>query len=80
MMIKGLLGKKLGMTTVFDETGNQRQCTVIHVEPNIVTQVRTEERDGYAAIQLGMGFTLIGVGGLRGLNRTAKIEVLRAGK
>jgi large subunit ribosomal protein L3 len=55
MMIKGLLGKKLGMTTVFDETGNQRQCTVIHVEPNIVTQVRTEERDGYAAIQLAFG-------------------------
>ncbi len=54
-MIKGLLGKKLGMTTVFDETGNQRQCTVIHVEPNIVTQVRTEERDGYAAIQLAFG-------------------------
>ena len=54
-MIKGLLGKKLGMTTVFDETGNQRQCTVIHVEPNIVTQVRTEERDGYAAIQLALG-------------------------
>ena len=54
-MVKGLLGKKLGMTTVFDEVGNQLPCTVIEVDPNVVTQVRTEDRDGYSAIQLAYG-------------------------
>ncbi len=54
-MVKGLLGKKLGMTTVFDEAGNQLPCTVIQVDPNVVTQVRTDEKDGYSAIQLAYG-------------------------
>jgi large subunit ribosomal protein L3 len=54
-MVKGLLGKKLGMTTVFDEAGNQLPCTVIQVEPNVVTQVRSDDRDGYAAAQLAYG-------------------------
>lgn len=54
-MVKGLLGKKLGMTTVFDEAGNQVPCTVIQVDPNVVTQVRTDEKDGYSAIQLAYG-------------------------
>ena len=54
-MAKGLLGKKLGMTSVFDEAGNQLPCTVVEVQPNIVTQVRTVESDGYAAVQVGVG-------------------------
>lgn len=54
-MVQGLLGKKLGMTTVFDDLGNQLSCTVIQVEPNVVTQVRTNERDHYEAIQLAYG-------------------------
>ena len=54
-MVKGLLGKKLGMTTVFDEAGNQLPCTVIQVDPNVVTQVRTDERDHYEAVQLAYG-------------------------
>lgn len=54
-MAKGLLGKKLGMTSVFDEDGNHLPCTVIEVRPNVVTQVRTEEKDGYAALQLAYG-------------------------
>ncbi len=54
-MVKGLLGKKLGMTTVFDEAGNQVPCTVIQVDPNVVTQVRTDEKDGYSSIQLAYG-------------------------
>lgn len=48
-----LMGKKIGMTTVFDETGATVPCTVIHVEPNVVTQVKTTETDGYEAVQLG---------------------------
>jgi large subunit ribosomal protein L3 len=49
----GLLGKKLGMTSVFDETGQVIPCTVIEAGPCFVTQIRTKERDGYEAIQLG---------------------------
>lgn len=54
-MSSGLLGKKLGMTSVFDSDGNQIGCTVIEVQPNVVTQVRTTERDGYDAVQLATG-------------------------
>jgi large subunit ribosomal protein L3 len=52
-MVDALLGKKLGMTQVFTETGVTVPVTVIQVEPNHVTQVKTPERDGYAAVQLG---------------------------
>lgn len=48
-----LMGEKVGMTQVFDKTGNRIVCTVISVKPNKVTQVKTKERDGYQAIQLG---------------------------
>lgn len=48
----GLIGKKIGMTSVFDSTGKNIPCTVIEAGPCVVTQVRTEERDGYAAVQL----------------------------
>jgi large subunit ribosomal protein L3 len=53
--MSGILGRKVGMTTVFDEAGNQTVCTVIEAGPCPVTQVRTGERDGYAAVQLGFG-------------------------
>lgn len=48
-----LMGKKLGMTHLFDDKGNLVVCTVIEVEPNVVVQVKTKESDGYNAIQLG---------------------------
>jgi large subunit ribosomal protein L3 len=51
----GLLGKKLGMTSIFDETGQVIPCTVIEAGPCYVTQIKTRERDGYEAIQLGFG-------------------------
>jgi large subunit ribosomal protein L3 len=51
----GLLGKKLGMTSIFDEQGEVIPCTVIEAGPCYVTQVRTVELDGYSAIQLGFG-------------------------
>ncbi len=54
-MSKGIIGKKIGMTTVFDGLGNQIPCTVVEVSPNVVTQVRTPEVDGYSAVQLGYG-------------------------
>jgi large subunit ribosomal protein L3 len=47
-----LIGKKVGMTNVFDDLGNNRAVTVIEVEPNVITQIKTEENDGYNAVQL----------------------------
>jgi len=48
-----LMGKKKGMTRIFDESGNLITCTVILAQPNVVVQVKDEERDGYKAVQLG---------------------------
>ena len=52
-MAKGILGKKLGMTQIFDENGNLVPVTVIDVTPNVVLQKKTVENDGYEAVQLG---------------------------
>ena len=49
----GLLGKKIGMTSVFSAEGKNIPCTVIEVGPCVVTQVKSEEKDGYKAVQLG---------------------------
>ncbi len=50
--MSGLIGKKLGMTSIYDENGKNIPCTVIEAGPCVVTQVKTKESDGYAAIQL----------------------------
>ena len=52
-MIKGILGRKGDMTQVFTESGKLIPVTIVEVEPNIVTQIKTKENDGYEAIQLG---------------------------
>ena len=52
-MKKGILGRKLGMTQVFTKSGKLIPVTVVEVEPNVVTQIKTKETDGYEAIQLG---------------------------
>jgi len=51
--MSGLIGKKIGMTSIFDENGKNIPCTVIETGPCVVTQVRTLEVDGYSALQLG---------------------------
>ena len=48
----GLIGKKIGMTSVFGADGKNIPCTVIEAGPCVVTQIRTVEKDGYAAVQL----------------------------
>lgn len=53
--MKGLIGKKVGMTSVFGEGGTIVPCTVIEAGPCVVTQVKTTEKDGYAAVQIGFG-------------------------
>lgn len=50
--MSGLIGKKVGMTSMFDENGKNIPCTVIQAGPCVVTQVKTEETDGYSAIQI----------------------------
>lgn len=53
--MSGIIGRKVGMTTVFDELGDQIVCTVIEAGPCTVTQIKTTETDGYDAVQLGFG-------------------------
>jgi len=55
--VKGLLGTKLGMTQAWDENNRIVPVTAIAVGPNVVTQVKTPDRDGYSAVQLGFGAT-----------------------
>ncbi len=54
-MVRGLIGRKLGMTQIFDDAGLARPVTVVEAGPCVVTQLRTEEKDGYEAVQLGFG-------------------------
>ena len=51
--MSGLIGKKIGMTSIYDESGKNLPCTVIEAGPCFVTQIKTSEVDGYDAIQLG---------------------------
>lgn len=53
-MIRGIIGKKVGMTRVFDDSGQHVPVTVLQAGPCIVIQVKTEERDGYRAVQVGL--------------------------
>jgi len=53
--MNGLIGKKIGMTSIFNETGKNIPCTVVELGPNVVSQVKTENSDGYNAVQLAYG-------------------------
>lgn len=53
--MSGLIGKKIGMTSIFDAAGSLVGCTVIEAGPNVVTHVKTVEKDGYSAVQLAYG-------------------------
>ena len=54
-MSVGLLGNKIGMTQIFDESGNIIPVTILKVGPCIITQVKTQDRDGYNSVQIGYG-------------------------
>ena len=71
-MVHGLIGRKLGMTQIFDEQGLARPVTVIEAGPCVVTQVRTAEKDGYEADQLGFGIA-------KKLNKPEKGHVKESG-
>jgi large subunit ribosomal protein L3 len=53
--MKGIIGKKLGMTSVFSPDGKQTACTIIEAGPCVVTQVKTQDTDGYTSLQLAFG-------------------------
>lgn len=53
--MSGLIGKKIGMTSLFDTDGSLVACTVIEASPNVVTHVKTTDKDGYTAVQLAYG-------------------------
>jgi large subunit ribosomal protein L3 len=53
--MKGIIGKKVGMTSIFDPSGKQTACTIIEAGPCVVTQVKTTDSDGYNALQLSFG-------------------------
>lgn len=54
--MSGMIGKKVGMTSIFDAEGNNIPCTILEIGPNVVVQVkRSEDKDGYDAVQLGFG-------------------------
>ena len=53
--MKGIIGKKIGMTSIFDPNGKQTACTIIEAGPCIVTQVKTQDTDGYSALQVAFG-------------------------
>lgn len=53
-MTKGILGKKIGMTQIFDESGLLIPVTVLEVQPNVVLQVKSDETDGYNSVQIGV--------------------------
>ncbi len=53
--MKGIIGKKIGMTSIFGSDGKQTACTIIEAGPCVVTQIKTEDSDGYAAVQIAYG-------------------------
>ena len=52
--MEGIIGKKIGMTTIYSEAGKAIPCTLVEAGPCVVTQVKTQETDGYTSVQLGM--------------------------
>ncbi len=80
--MQGLIGKKVGMTSVFDEDGKNIPCTVLQVGPCVVTQIKTPGKDGYSSVQLGFDekkekhSTKAEIGHFRKANTTPKRKVI----
>jgi large subunit ribosomal protein L3 len=80
--MQGLIGKKVGMTSVFNEDGKNIPCTVLQAGPCVVTQIKTKEKDGYFAVQLGFDekkekhTTKAELGHFRKVNTTPKRKLI----
>ena len=55
--MSGLIGKKIGMTSIYDNSGKNIPCTILKVGPCTITQIKTKEKDGYSSFQLGFDDT-----------------------
>ena len=77
--MKGIIGKKVGMTQIFDDNGQIVPVTVIQAGPCYVTQIRTEERDGYTAVQLGFDELTSKRNGSSRLNKPKQGHLKRSG-
>ena len=55
--MSGLIGKKIGMTSIYDNSGKNVPCTILQVGPCTIIQIKTEEKDGYSSFQLGFDDT-----------------------
>ena len=51
--MSGIIGKKIGMTSIYDESGKNIPCTILQAGPCTITQIKTEDKDGYSSFQLG---------------------------
>lgn len=76
--MKGIIGRKVGMTQIFDENGSALPVTVIEAGPCYITQIRTEERDGYTAIQMGFDELSAKRNGASRLNQPLRGHLRRA--
>jgi large subunit ribosomal protein L3 len=80
--MQGLIGKKVGMTSIFDENGKNVPCTVLQAGPCVVTQIKTVDKDGYFAVQLGFDekkekhSTKAEIGHLKKVNTTPKRKLI----
>ncbi|MBG0858818.1 MAG: 50S ribosomal protein L3 [Bacteroidales bacterium] len=80
--MQGLIGKKVGMTSLYDDEGKNVACTVLQAGPCVVTQIKTRERDGYFAVQLGFDekkekhTTKAELGHFRKVNTTPKRKLI----
>jgi large subunit ribosomal protein L3 len=80
--MQGLIGKKVGMTSLFDENGKNVPCTVLQAGPCVVTQIKTKDKDGYFAVQLGFdekkekNTTRAELGHLKKVNTTPKRKLI----
>ncbi len=80
--MQGLIGKKVGMTSIFDENGKNIPCTVLQAGPCVVTQIKTVDKDGYFAVQLGFDekkekrATKAEIGHLKKVNTTPKRKLV----
>ena len=54
----GIIGKKIGMTSIIDANGAKIACTLVQAEPNVISQVKTSEKDGYNALQVSCYFSI----------------------
>jgi len=78
--MSGLIGKKIGMTSLFDADGSLVACTVIEASPNVVTHIKTQEKDGYQAVQLSAverrakNTTAAAMGHYKKANTTPKVK------